>query len=446
MTKETRMTNDSSSKFVADAASVRQQIPIAICTDAGSVGHDRGNLELLNHEAATKRSCPDPGFEFRHSFVIACFVISQFLATSLAFSQDAAPSRVVIPFDFESKFDDSRYGKIVGDMIWKKLDRDGGFIIPESMLDVRDWSERRNALPNDQTSLEQMKEYVVEDFGANVGVWGKVERVAGFELDVYDLWIKIADFSGAQPQMIHETKARTKTASEIPHLYVKQALDKLYGRGPGVVAQVDADAEKRWAEGPNLVMGDFDKGNIEPLGWDPLPQYVTRVPLPDDSKSRNQVVRFQFPTDVAATTGVLYYSDYFPVEEGATHRFQCRWRTTGSAVKVFIKCYDELPGKFRASDPQAASSRRREVYRSQQNLTGPAKTWNVQTEDFTPKHTQFSPKWGRVMLYAYWPAGAVDWDDVIVKQIKPSPTNQDPKVRRPSLETKVLSEEVDAAK
>ena len=35
------------SKFVADAASVRQQVPIVICTDAGSVGHDRGNLERL---------------------------------------------------------------------------------------------------------------------------------------------------------------------------------------------------------------------------------------------------------------------------------------------------------------------------------------------------------------------------------------------------------------
>jgi len=45
--------NDSSSKFVADAASVRQQIPVMVYTDAGSIGHDRGNLELLNDEAAT---------------------------------------------------------------------------------------------------------------------------------------------------------------------------------------------------------------------------------------------------------------------------------------------------------------------------------------------------------------------------------------------------------
>lgn len=386
------------------------------------------------------------GLSIRHSFVIGSFVICHLLAVELAPAEDPSPSRVLIPFDFESKFDDGRYGKMVGDMIWKKLDRAGGFIIPESMLDVRDWSERRNTLPNDKTSLEQVREFVVDDFGADIGVWGKVERVAGFELDVYDLWIKIADFSGNKPKVIYEKKARTKTVSEIPHLYVKEALDKLYGRGPEMVAQVDAEAEQRWAEGPNLVTGAFEKGRGGPVGWDPLPKYVKRVSIKDENGSGNQVVRFQFPSDVAATTGVLYYSDFFPVEEGATYRFQCRWRSTGSAAKVFIKCYDELPTKYRAELPQAPNTQRREVYRSQQNLKGAAKTWNVQTEDFTPKHTQFSPKWGRVMLYAYWPAGAVDWDDVVVKQIKPPPANQKPKVRRPSLETKVLSKELEAAK
>jgi len=56
-----RLGNDSSSKFVADAASVRQQIPIVICTDAGSVGHDRGNLELLNERLSTCTVIPGDG-------------------------------------------------------------------------------------------------------------------------------------------------------------------------------------------------------------------------------------------------------------------------------------------------------------------------------------------------------------------------------------------------
>ena len=96
--------------------------------------------------------------------------------------------------------------------------------------------------------------------------------------------------------------------------------------------------------------------------------------------------------DVAGSTGVLYYSNFFPVEEGATYRFQCRWRTSGSAAKVFIKCYDELPTSFRTREGgDSFKTEKREVYRSQQNLQGSAGAWNVQTEDFTPQHTQFTP-------------------------------------------------------
>ena len=71
---------------------------------------------------------------------------------------------------------------------------------------------------------------------------------------------------------------------------------------------------------------------------------------------------------MAGSTGVLYYSDYFPVEEGATYRFQCRWRTTGSAAKVFIKCYDEMPSQYRSETGTSSCMQRREVYRSQENL------------------------------------------------------------------------------
>ena len=39
---------------------------------------------------------------------------------------------MVIPFDFESKFDNGRYGQMIGDMLWKKLQNQGGFIIPET--------------------------------------------------------------------------------------------------------------------------------------------------------------------------------------------------------------------------------------------------------------------------------------------------------------------------
>ncbi|MBN1853235.1 MAG: hypothetical protein JW829_10945 [Pirellulales bacterium] len=376
---------------------------------------------------------------------------------------------VVIPFDFESKFDDGRYGRILGDLIWRQLQKRGGTILPESMLDVRDWSEGRKFLPGPSTPLSQMQTILRDDFNADVGIWGKVERVAGLDEDVYDVWIRIADFSGAEPRIIYQTQSRTKTVSEIPHVLVKTALDRFLGTPPAIVSQTDPQCEIRWRRNPNLVQGDFEKGDGKPAGWDPLPPHVSLQTVHGGDGSINRIIQFELPEDVAASTGVLYYSDYFPVEENATYRFQCRWRSTGSGCKVFIKCYDTMESQFQEKnsgpDGQKRQDRsrkmnsgtgsdtypareRREVYRSQQNLipqrnadsrpgdypaeSNPSKRevptyadqtaqWHVHTEDFTPQHPQFTPRWGRVMLYAYWPAGTVQWDEIIVKKIAPPP-------------------------
>ncbi len=372
------------------------------------------------------------------------FSISIFLLLILSpFSVHAADARkVVIPFDFVSKFDDGRYGRMLGDMVWKKLSRTGGFIIPESMHEVRDFCAAHKLAPSPEMELAVMRKIVREDFGAQIGVWGSIERAPGAEGDVYDLTIKCVDFSDRRrAKVIYDATVRTKTVSEIPHVYVKRMLDSLYGRRPGQPPALDMIAEENWKKGPNLVAGDFEHGaNGVPKGWDKTAGQQ-REPLggqvrwtTENDNSTNRLIRFVLDKQVAETTGVMYYSDYFPVEEGARYRFQCRWRTDGPAVKVFVKCYDYL----------SEEGRRREVYRSQQNLKGPKDSWNTHTEDFTPKHTKYSPRWGRVMLYAYLTPGTVEFDDVIVKRIVPASPGERLKVRRPSSQSKVTVEEMEA--
>ena len=327
--------------------------------------------------------------------------------------------KIVIPFDFLSKFDDGRYGQQLGEMVWTKIQREGRFLVPETHGDTRDFCKSHAIVVTPDTPLEKMKKIVREDFEAQIGVWGSVERVPGHDTDVYDLVIKCVDFSTpAGPKVIYECSVRTKTVSEIPHLYVKQMLDALYGRKPAAPAPVDAVAEENWKKGPNLVVGgDFQQGSRGvPKGWEPVGGH-DRQPLgrlvqwvPEAGNPGNKVLRFQFDHDVGDTTGVLYYSEPFPIQQGATYRFQCRWRSNGPDAKVFIKCY-------------AAVGQTREVYRSQQNLRGPQGVWNVQTQDFTPRHAKFEPRTGRIMLLAIG-AGTVDFDDVVVKLIAPTARNQ----------------------
>ena len=114
-------------------------------------------------------------------------------------------------------------------MIWKKLERRGGYILPESMLDVRSWSEQTKTVPNPDTPLDKMRSILKDDFDADIAIWGKVERLPDVAWDEYDLWLNIVDFSTDPPRVIVQLKARTKTVSEIPHKYVEEALDKLYG-------------------------------------------------------------------------------------------------------------------------------------------------------------------------------------------------------------------------
>ncbi len=367
--------------------------------------------------------------------------------------------KVVVPFDFVSKFDNGRYGEMVGDLVWKKLEREGGFVIPDAMADVRDLCATSNIQITPDMPLDKVKEVVRGTFDADIAIWGSIERV---ELEVYDLVIKCVDFtSGAEPKVIYEKTVRTNSAGEISHRYVKELISKLYERTEQGPAPVDQLAEENWRKNPNLVKGgDFQRGSGGvPFGWEsrggqerePLGRLVAWVP--EVGNPSNKVIRFTFSAAVGDSSGVMYYSDFFPVTEGAKYRFQVRYRTNGPSPKVFIKCYDEMGSEYKESytptKPKHAGKeyvpeegQRREVYRSQQNLKGPKNTWNVQTEDFTPKHTKYSPKWGRVMLYAYLGGGVVEWDDVVVKEIVPASPSQSKKQLRHSLDTKITIEEM----
>ncbi len=370
-----------------------------------------------------------------------------------------AEEKVVIPFDFVSKFDDGVYGEKVGDMLWQRLNKQGKFVIPETMLDVRDTCKTNGRKPSPERSLDEMKKIVREDFGAHVGIWGSVERVPGHEWEVYDVVLKCVDFSGPKPKVIYDRKARTKSVSEIPHLYVKEMLDALYGRKPGGPPPVDESIEENWKKNPNLVIGDFQQGSGKiPKGWESTGAQP-REPLGNKVKwiaeagnPKNRVVRFTFDKATGDSYGVMYYSKPFPIEELAMYRFQCRWRTNGPAVKVFIKCYDRMGTKYQRESERTAErspgddeqpSQDREVYRSQQNLKGPKNEWNTQSQEFTPKHTQFTPRWGRVMLYAYLGAGVVEFDDIVLKQVKPPPKDLPDKIKRHSLETGVTIKQME---
>lgn len=375
-----------------------------------------------------------------------------------------AQMKRVVSFDWESLFDKGDYGSRVGLGLWRKLNREGKnrFVIPESMQDVRSVCEMINFTPNDKTTLDEMKKVVRETFSSDIAIWGKMERVPGHRWEVYDVWIKCYDFSVDPPAVIFDKNGRTEAVAEVMSdegYYVGPMLKRLLERiAPKAI--VDEEMEERWKTEPNLVVGgDFEKGkNGIPNGWEarggqerePLGGLVKWIPEPGNPS--NKVIQIDMPAAVAEGPGCMYYCKPFVVEEGATYRFQCRFRSTGPRGIVFIKCSDVFDSDFHPTAnalqegyADKFGQQTREVYRSQQNFFEfEPGVWLTHTQDFTPTHTKYSPKFGRVMLYAYICEGKVEYDDIVVKKVKDADTEKvQAKIHRHSLDTKTTIKEME---
>lgn len=403
-----------------------------------------------------------------------------------------AGQKVFVPFDLESEFDDGRYGSMVANNIYQKIGRARGFILPEAIQDVRSVSEMVSFHPNPDTPLDDVAKTLKNSFNAQIAAWGKIERI---EMEVYDFTLICVDFSQNPPKIIHGLRPlsekddiprefkiegivnpvpvkvvatkqipggdyvydvfRTNAIGEVAGIHLENLLASLYERKPGEKI-IDPVCEENWVKNPNLVVnGDFEKAiNGIPVGWEtrcaqhrePIGKLVRWTT--DSTDSNNHVVNFTFGADIGDGFGLMYYSKPFPIEEGALYRFQARFKSTGPSPKIFIKCSDVVDSRFnplaeglKEGFDDEYGKQTREVYRSQQNLEGPLNTWNMKTEDFTPRHTKYSPKFGRVMLYGYLGAGTIEFDDIVIKQIRPASPGVRKELRH-SLDTNVTLEEM----
>lgn len=178
---------------------------------------------------------------------------------------------------------------------------------------------------------------------------------------------------------------------------------------------------------PNGGFEEADPANAaKPAGWDKLDglgvQWLTETQGP-----ANRVIRmntavsekdytascraaglekwvFPNPTDgaMAATYGLSYYSDPIPVTTGQAYRVTFLYRGPSGGAKVWVRGFGLLRGE----------ERRR--YDTVVNCRAPGKEWTAFSQCFHPtKHTPTVERM-RIMLYAYWPPGVYEFDDVTV--------------------------------
>jgi len=180
----------------------------------------------------------------------------------------------------------------------------------------------------------------------------------------------------------------------------------------------DPEIERRWRTGPNLVKNPGfeqpDPSGKGPADWQPPEDQMSWVPNPDGP---GKVIKYDMNAETAGGYGLDFYSDWIPIDPHATYRFSCRYKTLGPTPKIFLKGYHP----FEAMDGYPAQ--RRETYRRQVHPKGDKGQWNTVEADFIPEsiNPDQPPTFLKVDLYAYWPAGVIFWDDIVLKKVRDAP-------------------------
>jgi len=338
------------------------------------------------------------------------------------------PNMVI--FDFQSRDEDGKLGRWIAANLRAKLDRQKLFIMIED-IDREAACNSAGFRPTSETPADEVVKFAKDNLDADYAIWGDVE---GSNETGITISLKCArNDNGKAVVLIDKTGERAlKTRDQYTVRFVAWDLIDLmlkpYGKRverPTDVAPPDPAAERRWKEAPNLLPDrGFELGTKHPIGWEEFNcpagwQHgaVTWCPKAPAGGS-GKCIKFEFGEDIAGTYGVAYYSNYIDIREWATYRFSVRVLSMGPSVKVFCKGYDWFgAGGFEKKGQW------REVYRRQINIAAGG-SWTTREETFVPKPDalgKYHPKKLKIGLYAYWPAGTVYFDDVVLKEIKDPP-------------------------
>ncbi len=303
-------------------------------------------------------------------------------------------------------------GKKVHDMLRAKAKRLGAVVYdPHSVRDVL--AGRTVSL---QTPPADLARLARQRFRADVAVVG---HVAGGEPYTVDLLAVYADAPG--PPGVFRRTYRAANHHEIPVEMARAVYDILglpHPKDPLRMLRQDPAVARRWKTAPNLVANPGfevpDSGGSGPARWQNVEPQMAWTANPDGP---GKVIKYDMNKETAATYGLDFYSDWIPIEAGATYRFACRYKTLGPTPKIFLKGYHAFPAE------NGYPAQRRETYRRQVHPKGGKGEWHTVTADFIPSATrpEHTPTFLKVDLYAYWPAGVIYWDDVVLKKVRDAP-------------------------
>jgi hypothetical protein len=331
-------------------------------------------------------------------------------------------------------------GRQVADALVMKLRRyDEDFVLVEPM-DLEDVLAAKGLAVQFGTKPDTLAAFAREALEAQVFVWGKVEvqRESSYTIRVRALDLR------QQPGALYVDQAfPAEGLREVPFA-VQRIVNALRrddaAPDPGLDLREPGPTkpDPKVLARPNLLVnGDFEQGDKNPVGWEPvdgLSSFWVSAPDRDGKciKFDTDVnweqwkawrKKFTLGTDEAPpapirgtgpkydTVGAfhgaaLYTADFIPVKKGQTYRisYDFRGRMAGDLffAKVFVKGYAQYPDE------------RREVYRAYKScrVKADGREWEHFTRAFNPTAAAPDVQWIKVELYCYWPPGVYYFDNV----------------------------------
>ena len=308
--------------------------------------------------------------------------------------------------------DEEGLGEKVGEMLRFKAKRLGAVVFDPSSVAENLGSAKVSA----DMPPAKLAELAREKFKADLAITGHVKGKGPYE-------VRLVAVHAADPKN-PGTFDKTYACSHhqvVPLEMAKAVYDMLGLPQPDDPLRMlhgDAAVQRRWRDGPNLVRNPgfelADPTGKSPADWQAVEEQMAWVPNPDGA---GKVIKFDMNQATAETYGLDFYSDWIAIEPGATYRFSCRYKSLGPTPKIFLKGYFLWPG----GDGYAPQWR--ESYRRQVHPGGPQGQWNSVTADFVPDAFKAAQKPLRlkVDLYAYYPAGVIFWDDIVLKKVRDAP-------------------------
>ena len=330
-------------------------------------------------------------------------------------------------FNFESFGDDNELGAWVANNIRRRIERKQLYVLLEPMdMDGIIFAHRFKIAFD--SPLKAVADFTREKLGCSLAMWGCVD-IIGESLAIN---VKVIT-TGENPTIVLDDKFIAENRY-VTQLTVQEMLRRLAGE-PEPVEQEHPEWDKAWEDGPNLVKNPgFEDGEESPANWDVIGSkdyhhgMVSWVDAPGPD-GHGKCIKFEMNTDIAGSYGVAYYSDPIDTSEGTRYRFSVRVMSMAPAVKIFIKHYAWFPSRGNETEGQW-----RETRRAPMDCYGAGPAWKTFTRDFNPRLKDHGynttkdldkeraklhdPKITKIDLYAYWPAGTVYFDDVVLKRLE----------------------------